>query len=338
MYLMLAFFAGGVSAWAVQGISKYWYPGFFLNEWYPGFFLSKVINPHTSTDIYESGAAYNYISPLLSCSDTEMSAVGYTTTKAIENKVGDYIEEQKQKGALADAAVYYRDLLGGPWALVNRSLMSTPGSLLKVPLALSIYSHADGSAGFLDKQVAYAGPDLNTKEVFTAPEAAAPGTEYPVSALLKYSLAYSDNNATEALFKQLSDKEIARSFSDLGIDTAGLYKNNFVLDVRTYASFFRILYNATYLNRADSEAMLALLAQSSFKQGIVAGVPKNIAVAHKFGEAEFADGAAQLHDCGIVYKPKNPYLLCIMTHGTDPQKLAGAIAGISKIVYDTIKE
>jgi hypothetical protein len=60
----------------------------------------------------------------------------------------------------------------------------------------------------------------------------------------------------------------------------------------------------------------------------------NIPVAHKFGERTgFAGGVKQLHDCGIVYYPKNPYLLCIMTRGTDFTKLESTIAAVSKMVY-----
>ncbi len=307
-------------------------------RWYPGYYLSKIINTPQGTDIHDTNDGYAYINPLLLCSDTELSTVGTAVSRDIESKITDYIQQQKDAGVLEDAAVYYRDLLGGPWAIVHGSMMSTPGSLLKVPLALSIYSRFEHTPGFLDKPASYTGEDLNGKEYFKAQDSTTPGVEYPIMTLLKYSLAYSDNNAMQALFDQLTPQEIDESFKDLGIDTSGLYNNNFTLDVRTYASFFRILYNANYLTHADSEEMLSLLAQSTFTQGLVAGLPRGTIVAHKFGEAEFDDGGAQLHDCGIIYKPKAPYLLCVMTHGTDPQKLAPVIADISKIVYDVLKE
>jgi hypothetical protein len=41
----------------------------------------------------------------------------------------------------------------------------------------------------------------------------------------------------------------------------------------------------------------------------------------------------QLHDCGIVYKQKHPYLVCIMMRGTDLDTLAKVIAELSKIAY-----
>ena len=109
------------------------------------------------------------------------------------------------------------------------------------------------------------------------------------------------------------------------------------MTVKTYASFFRILYNGTYLTQRDSEHLLSLLSQSSFTQGLIAGLPTDMVVAHKFGEASLPDGTHQLHDCGIVYKPNQPYLICVMTKGTNFNTLAGVISHISKTVYKTIQ-
>lgn len=42
----------------------------------------------------------------------------------------------------------------------------------------------------------------------------------------------------------------------------------------------------------------------------------------------------ELHDCGIIYYPERPYLLCVMTEGNDLNELAGVIQNISKTVYE----
>jgi hypothetical protein len=65
-------------------------------------------------------------------------------------------------------------------------------------------------------------------------------------------------------------------------------------------------------------------------------LPKSLAVAHKFGERELPNGIKQLHDCGIVYLPKHPYLLCIMTRGTDYDRLSTVISTISKKIYEDL--
>jgi hypothetical protein len=78
---------------------------------------------------------------------------------------------------------------------------------------------------------------------------------------------------------------------------------------------------------------------TEFDQGIVAGVPKGVTIAHKFGEREVVgEPEKQLHDCGIVYYPKHPYLICIMTRGSDFEKLAQGIRELSELVYKEIDE
>ncbi len=82
-----------------------------------------------------------------------------------------------------------------------------------------------------------------------------------------------------------------------------------------------------------SSRALELLTKTAFNDGLRAGVPENIEVAHKFGERILPNNIQQLHDCGIVYIPNKPYLLCIMTRGKDMHTLQGVIEEISSSVY-----
>lgn len=65
-------------------------------------------------------------------------------------------------------------------------------------------------------------------------------------------------------------------------------------------------------------------------------MPASVKVAHKFGERLLEDSTRQLHDCGIVYYPENPYLICIMTHGNVYENLEKTIQDISKMVYKEV--
>ncbi|MES2965841.1 MAG: serine hydrolase, partial [Bdellovibrionota bacterium] len=107
------------------------------------------------------------------------------------------------------------------------------------------------------------------------------------------------------------------------------------LRVSSYSSIFRILFNATYLDAKHSSMALDLLTRSKFMKGLRAGLPTDIKIAHKFGERGFGDDF-QLHDCGIVYVPKTPYLLCVMTRGKAFDDLSEAIRNISDVVYRNV--
>ncbi len=293
--------------------------------------------PMTYREMTDQGDAYKFVDPLLFCADREVTGATAAFTQKMRTEIGKVIDESKASGAVTDASVYYRDLNNGPWADINREMRSAPASLLKVPLAISIYQKAEKEAGFLDKKVMMKDQDFNGTEHFKAPRSAQPGQEYTVKELIDLSTVDSDNNATVMLIEQMSDMELRDAYEDLGIDVPIDNPNDYTMTVGTYSSFFRILFNASYLSRDDSEYFLSRLAESTFTQGIVAGIPRSVPVAHKFGENSLPDGRAQLHDCGIVYRPGSPYLLCIMTQGTDHDKLASVIAKISETVWQMDK-
>jgi hypothetical protein len=62
-----------------------------------------------------------------------------------------------------------------------------------------------------------------------------------------------------------------------------------------------------------------------------------LVIANKFGiRSENDDKDQQLHDCGIIYYPNHPYLLCVMTKGNDVNEMEKVIQDISKSVFDEI--
>ena len=135
-------------------------------------------------------------------------------------------------------------------------------------------------------------------------------------------IVFSDNNAMQLATIHLLNfypEELSGVFADLNLNVPNEQAEDY-MTAKEYASLFRVLYSATYLSREKSEAALALLGLTDFRDGLVAGVPSDIFVAHKFGErgVRGSDGEIthrEFHDCGIVYYPGHPYLLCVMTKG-----------------------
>ena len=87
------------------------------------------------------------------------------------------------------------------------------------------------------------------------------------------------------------------------------------------------------MSPALSEKALDLTTDAQEDNLISAGIPYEIQVAHKFGVIE---DKKQLHDCGIVYYPDNPYMLCIMTKDMEISDSRNLIQNISKDVYESI--
>lgn len=154
-------------------------------------------------------------------------------------------------------------------------------------------------------------------------------------------IIYSDNAAYELLLENIDNSKLFNVYKDLDVDISKAQDdpNGNIITVKDYASFFRILFNASYLNQDMSEKALKLLSQSQYYKGLVAGTPENITISHKFGERQFLPSKEkQLHDCGIIYFPQKPYLLCIMTRANDFDQAANFIKEISNTVFNKISK
>jgi beta-lactamase class A len=160
---------------------------------------------------------------------------------------------------------------------------------------------------------------------------------YSIEELIRRMIVYSDNASKGLLLNNISEDVLNKVYTDLGIIIPDIRGKEDFLTTKEYSSFFRVLFNASYLNKDMSEKALGILSQTAFKMGIVRGVPSNIVVAHKFAErGNLSNQTVQLHDCGIVYYKEKPYLLCVMTYDRDFQELEAVIKEISEIAYKKI--
>jgi beta-lactamase class A len=284
---------------------------------------------------------YQFIDPLIGVSTMQTDAPQYA---ALEQSVSAYLAQQQSKG-LADASVRFGDISSAQGFTVNPKTFYSPASLYKVPIMLAYYKLAETDPSVLNRWLVYTGiQDLNADENIPSPVKLQPGAGYSIEQLIEHMIEYSDNNAAQMLIDNLSaighTGALGGVLGDLGVPYGT--PNDF-LSVGTYSIFFRVLYNATYLTPDYSEKALALLDKTDFSQGIESGVPNNVQVAHKFGDSNELDQSGtpsghELHDCGLVYYPGHPYLLCIMTKGTDIPTLESVIAGVSKIVYQDMEQ
>lgn len=280
--------------------------------------------------------AGQFTNPLLECSElSESLSIG--ERKALRSTIASLIDERKESGTITDASIYFRDLNNGPWFGINESEKFYPASLLKVPLAMWYYWKADSDPSILDQAIEFTGPRGISLVQYPPQVQLEEGKTYTIEALLQYMLQESDNDAAAILAQYAGSDQTVEVYKDLGVDP----KQQSVeqpINVHTYASFFRILYNATYLRRSLSEHMLSIMSHSSFVDGIVAGVPQGVVVSHKFGEKVVDEGLKlyQLHDCGIVYAGENPYILCVMTQGHDYGQLASFMRDVSQAVYQSV--
>lgn len=317
----IVFLAGLLAGWLVHG-----YSSLMPNDSLRDVFLEER----------KSAPEYPFINPLIECEMGESITV--QPLESFKGKVEDLIEGWKAGDKSRFVAVYFRSLNDGPSFGINEKERFLPGSLLKVPTMMGYLKKAENDGEILKKNI------RNTLDEDAVPfQSIAPskrlqkGREYTVDELINRMIRYSDNAATGLLNMNGGIK-----LMEGVLDEFGLPKDQ-PITVKQYASFFRVLYNSSFLEKKYSNHALGLLVRSEFRDGIVAGLPEGTLVAHKFGEQAFLTDLptdeynwAQLHDCGIIYYPGNPYLLCVMTRGRHLEELAPVIAEISRLVHKNI--
>lgn len=242
-------------------------------------------------------------------------------------------------------SIYYRALNNGDRVGINEKEYFSPASLMKLPILLAYLKKAESEPELLDKKVVYhKDPEFaNYKQNFMPTKELQEGNEYSIREYLVYMIKYSNNDASITLEDNIDTTYILKTFSDLWMAFPSIiswaFDNN--IRVKDYATFFRILFNSSYLNKENSQWALELLSTTAFNDGLVAGLPRDMAVAHKFGERGIIGlngrEQKQLHDCGVVYFPKHPYIICIMTRGYDRDILKSTLKDISKIIFDEMK-
>ena len=303
-----------------------------------GKYFSEFLNPprnspQTAKAIRAGG--FKYIAPLLYCDTPSQDELSFNSLKI---KLENYINGEKADGLITDASVFFRT--NGDTTLVNGDDKYSPASLLKIPVMMAYYKSAESDNSALSKEIKFDGTDQeDLPQNFKPDQALEKGKKYTVDELIKRMIIYSDNNAEDLLVAGIDQKEFDEVFNDMNITRFNYSHQEDSMDVATFSYFLRALYNATYLDRKMSEKALTLLTHAKFSDGIEAGVPKDTTVAHKFGERAYADSnTKQLHDCGIIYYPDHPYLLCVMTRGTSFDDLKTVLKTVSQMTYSAVKD
>ena len=276
--------------------------------------------------------SYRLINPTIKPDDPQSGRNPHF--RSFKYKVVELVDEKLALKDVLHISVYYRDLNNGPSFGINATEDFVPASLLKVPLMMAYFKQAETRPEILSEKVRYEGPTkkYDIEQYIVPVESLKKGRSYTREDLIRRMISYSDNEAAFLLYRK---SYLDRVFEDLGMLTPGARTPRGMISVREYASFFRVLYNASYLNAPMSEKALGHLSQTNFKRGLAAEVPREVPVAHKFGESDHK-GDKQLHDCGIVYYPGRPYLLCVMTRGDDFSQLEGIIQALSALMYDEV--
>ncbi len=305
-------------------------------------FMIREGNSHKTKQsiIRDINDSFPLTNPILDCENNFSGEGLVVQSKSINEKVSDL----KKEYSLEHISLYFRDMNNGPWIGINEKEEFSPASLLKVPVMIAFLREAEDNPSILNKNVTILDKDFNK---FLTPNIVFDhlleiGKSYTLTEVAKSMIQKSDNTGVIVLLNNIKLSYLKGVFDSIGVpfkDTS----TEVPVRVKDYAGFFRVLYNSSYLNRDMSEMALQMLSEGMYMNGLRKGVPSEIVIAHKFGERTIDgnENNTQLHDCGIIYYPEKPYLLCIMTRGNNFKDQEKVIEELSRFIYnevDKIKE
>ena len=251
----------------------------------------------------------------------------YQTLKPLRISLNNYLNNINHN----ETGIYIEHLTSGAWIGINEKDSFVWGSLLKLPIAICVMKTIEDTNLTLNSSIKIIPEDVNKDFGYLGLEDNIVGKYYTIKQLLNYSLTRSDNTANNVLTRICADEDYINSFYGSGVETNEIQMTQgYYVSPKLYSSFFRTLYNSGFLKKKNSNYLLSLLSNSLFKEGIPAGVDKEVIISHKIGMKKSEN---QFHDCGIVYYKEEAYIICVMTKNLDYDKSNKVISDISRITF-----
>lgn len=212
--------------------------------------------------------------------------------------------------------IYFEYLPSGTSIGVNEKNQFIPASLIKVPIVMAVYKKIETGKlrrnDFITMEERY--KDSTSGTLWEREN----GSQIAVKDAIDKTLDESDNTAKNILLSLLNRNEISFVFDSLDLDIGTQKEQESAISPKNYASILRSLYLSSYLSRESSNEILEILSQASDDKRIRAGIPNNVTVSSKFGLSKNSQPDKSAHsDCGIIYVPKRPYLLCVMIESSE---------------------
>ncbi len=233
-------------------------------------------------------------------------------------------------------SVYFDYLPSGVSIGINDTNKFYVASLLKIPVAMAVMRLVETGDMRPDERLTVSPEEMDGRfgEIWP-PEK----TSITVMEAMKLSLSASSNTAHNVLYTAML-RHSTHALSDVfdALDIAReLQDERPVVTAKNYSSILRSLYLASFLSREHSNDILRMLSESTSHDRLAAGIPKGVVFAHKIGVFEDAEAKQSVYsDCGIVYVPKRPFILCVMSNTENLDRSKNYMRDIARMTYDYV--
>ncbi|GBC78284.1 Beta-lactamase [bacterium HR08] len=249
-------------------------------------------------------------------------------------------------------AVAYADLATGEELLLRADEPFHAASTMKVAVMLEVFRQAQEGRLSLEDRLVVANDfrSLADGSSFSlAPESDSDpalyeriGQAVTIRELVRAMITRSSNLATNLLIERVTAARVQQLMREMGIEGMRVLRGvedrraferglNNTTTARALLLLFRRLAEGRAISPESSAEMIRILLDQEFNDGIPAGLPAGVRVAHKTGTI-----ARIAHDAGVVYPPIGPpYVLVVLTRGiADERDAHRLIAEISRLLYE----
>ncbi len=235
----------------------------------------------------------------------------------------------KKLDSLGDKfSMYFEYLPTGNSIGINANNEFYAASLFKLPVVMAYFRRKELTNTKEDVKVKLTKEMLDSRfgDLWQKGE----GYEIGLDEAVQLALEKSDNTAAEALGAAITQDAFNDVYEAIDIPLQ-ITNNGAVMTAKNYSSILKALYFSAVLTKEDSSKTLDYLTHSEFNDKLIAGLPKDITVAHKIGVID----EKSYMDCGIVYIPSRPYILCMVSSGTEDDARS-RMSSTSKMIYDFV--
>lgn len=259
-------------------------------------------------------------------------------TRELEPALREILKDEPK----AEVAIAYRDLANGEELFIEADVPFHAASTMKVPVMMEVFRQAEAGKLALDEPITLRNEFASI--VDGSPYSLKPeddselnlykhlGEKRTIRELVRPMIVESSNLATNLLVDKVSAARTTEFMNALGARGVKVLRG--VEDSKAYAkgmnnevtargllTLLTKLADRQVVSAKASDAMLAILRDQKFREGIPSGVPAGVVVAHKTGWF-----TGTYHDVGIV-EPANrkPFVLVVLTRKIPDEAKAHAL-------------
>lgn len=232
---------------------------------------------------------------------------------ALRKMIVDRLDDQ-----LGDFAVVVKDLQTGRGVSINADWTYYTASLFKVYVMLEVmHQEALGYLKLTDEVTIT--PYYDAQSV--GPRLTARCQRLTIRQALEAMMARSDNSVAVLLQDMVGSGNINASMVSLGLKNSHFLSEDLPTSASDLARVLEGIGRGQAVSKSASEEMVRLLSLEQFDNGLRAGTPAGLRLAHKTGNY-----LGVTHDAGIVYGPSGAYVIVVMSDGANAPAVTKDIA------------